>query len=103
MQALSAAIWYSWGLAKALLPPSSQGSSMLNENRRGTSSPPIRKPKTSARLRVCPCQVVVTRQLVLPVDASCSTRARSATRSSTLMPLTTLGWVVSAAEQLLVL
>ena len=43
---------------------------MSIENRRGTRSPPIPKPSTRARLRVRPCQVVVTRQLVLPLAAS---------------------------------
>src|SRR5215510_10404373 len=68
---------------------------MSNANWRDTSSPPITKPETSARLRVWPCQVVVTRQVVLPCEASCLTRVTSATRSSTLIPLTTLGLVVA--------
>jgi hypothetical protein len=71
-------------------PPSSQGSSMSNEKRRGTRSPPITKSSTCARLRVWPCQVVVTRQFVLPFAASRLTPSIRVNRSSTLMPLTML-------------
>jgi hypothetical protein len=70
MQALSAANKYSCGLANRFVPPSSQGSSMSIENRRSTSSPPIPKPSTCVRLRVWLCQVVATRQFVLPFAAS---------------------------------
>src|SRR5438876_1174366 len=71
---------------------------MSNANRRGTSLPPITTPETSARLRTWPCQVVVTRQVVWPCEASCVTRARSAVRASTLMPLTTWGWDISTKK-----
>src|SRR6476660_10462955 len=64
---------------------------MSIENRRGTRSPPISKLSTSARLRAWPCQVVVTCQFVLPFAGSRLTSSISANRSSTLMPLTTLG------------
>src|SRR6476661_2213339 len=96
MQALSAAIRCSCGLAKLFDPPSSRGSSMSIENRRGTFSPPISKLSTSARLRAWPCQVVVTCQFVLPFAGSRLTPSISANRSSTLMPLTTLGSAVFA-------
>src|SRR5882757_4132120 len=91
MQALSAANRCSCGLANRFVPPISQGSSMSIENRRGTCCPPISKPSTCARLRVWPCQVVVTCQLVVPFAASCLTSSIRANRSSTLMPLTTVG------------
>jgi hypothetical protein len=39
---------------------------MSNENCRGTFCPPISKLSTSARLRVCPSQIVVTCQFVVP-------------------------------------
>src|SRR5882757_4078152 len=94
MQALSAAIRCSCGLAKLFDPPSSRGSSMSIENRRGTFSPPISKLSTSARLRAWPCQVVVTCQFVLPFAGSRLTPSISANRSSTLMPLTTVGSAV---------
>src|SRR5882757_1221828 len=67
---------------------------MSIENRRGTFSPPISKFSISARLRAWPCQVVVTRQCVLPLAGSQLTPSIRASRSSTLMPLTTLGWTV---------
>src|SRR5689334_7753148 len=90
MQALSAAIRCSCGLAKRFDPPSSRGSSMSIENRRGTSSPPISKLSISARLRAWPCQVVVTCQFVMPFAGSRLTPSISANRSSTLTPLTTV-------------
>src|SRR5262249_53482308 len=94
MQALSAAIRCSCGLANLFDPPSSRGSSMSIENRRSTFSPPISKLSISARLRAWPCQVVLTCQFVLPFAVSRLTPSISANRSSTLMPLTTVGWVV---------
>src|SRR5689334_992638 len=96
MQALSAAIRYSCGLAKRLEPPSSQGSSMSITKRRFTSSPPMPKPSTWLRLPVWPCQVVATRQRVTPFAGSSLTLSTSENRSSTLMPLTTFGAVVIA-------
>src|SRR5215467_2826542 len=91
MQALSAAKRYSCGLADRFDPPNSQGSSASIENRRDTLSPPILKPSTSARLRVWPCHIEVTRQCVLPFAASRLTPSIRAERSSTLMPLTLVG------------
>src|SRR5579862_8311431 len=91
MQALSAAIRCSWGLAARFEPPSSKGSSMSKAKRRGTCSPPIWNPLTTARLRVWPCQVVATRQLVLAFAASRLTPSISPNRSSRLMPLTMVG------------
>src|SRR5262245_12502601 len=88
MQALSAASRCSCGLANRFVPPSSHGSSMSIENRRGTRSPPISKPSICARLRAWPCQVVVTRQFVLPFAAFRLTPSIRANRSSTLIPLT---------------
>src|SRR6516162_7334038 len=96
MQALSAEIRYSCGLAKRFEPPSSRGSSMSIEKRRVTSWPPISKPSTWLRLRVWPCQVVVTCQRVAPFTGSRLTLSISENRSSTLMPLTTFGAVVIA-------
>src|SRR5437868_1023931 len=94
MQALSAASRCSCGLANRFVPPNSLGSSMSIEKRRGTCSPPIPKPSICARLRVWPCQVVVTRQFVLLFAASRLTPSISANRSSRLMPLTTVGSAV---------
>src|SRR5256714_14574355 len=96
MQALSAASRCSCGLANRFVPPSSQGSSISIENRRGTRSPPISKPSTCARLRVWPCQVVVTRQLVLACGAPRLALSIRANKSSRLMPLTILGSTVFA-------
>src|SRR6516162_2365823 len=96
MQALSAAIRYSCGLAKRFEPPSSQGSSMSIVKRRFTSLPPMPKPSTWLRLCVWPCQVVATCQRVTPFPGSCRTLSISENRSSTLMPLTTFGAVVMA-------
>src|SRR5438309_71560 len=96
MQALSAASRCSCGLANRFVPPSSQGSSMSIEKRRGTRSPPISKPSTCARLRVWPCQVVVTRQLVLACAAPCLALSMRANKSSRLMPLTMVGSAVFA-------
>src|SRR3954465_1188345 len=67
---------------------------MSIENRRGTLFPPISKLSISARLRAWPCHVVVTRQFVLPSAGSRLTPSIRASRSSTLMPLTTVGWTV---------
>src|SRR5205814_6190352 len=96
MQALSAAIRYSCGLAKRFEPPSSQGSSMSIVKRRFTSSPPMPKPSTWLRLPVWPCQVVATCQRVTPFAGSSLTLSISENRSSRLMPLTTFGAVVIA-------
>src|ERR1700722_11595690 len=96
MQAFSAAIRCSCGLANLFEPPSSQGSSISIVNRRDTSCPPIENPSTSARLRVWPCQVVATRQLVVAFEASSLTPSIRANRSSTLRPLTMLGSLVCA-------
>src|SRR5438067_13365715 len=67
---------------------------MSIENRRDTRSPPISKFSTCAWLRAWPCQVVVTCQFVLPLAGSRLTSSISANRSSTLMPLTTVGSAV---------
>src|SRR6202022_3983566 len=53
-------------------------------------------PSTSARLRVWPCQVVATRQWVFLFAGSILTPSIRANRSSTLMPLTTVGATVFA-------
>src|SRR4051794_9394172 len=91
MQALSAAHRCSCGLANRFDPPSSRGSSISIENRRGIRLPPMSKPSICVRLHAWPCQVVVARQLVLPFAASRLTLSIRANRSSTLMPLTTAG------------
>src|SRR5215831_3029301 len=101
MQALSAAIRCSCGLANWFEPPSSHGSSMSIEKRRGTSLPPMPKPSTSARLCVWPCQVVATRHSVLPLAGSCLTPSIRASKSSTLTPLTTFGARVTALPSMI--
>src|SRR5712692_4365232 len=74
---------------------------MSIENRRGTRSPPMSKLSTCARLRAWPCQVVVTCQFVLPFAGSRLTPSISANRSSTLMPLTTVGSAVFACATMI--
>src|SRR5215813_2884353 len=101
MQALSAAIRCSCGLAYWFEPPSSHGSSMSIEKRRGTSLPPMPKPSTCARLCVWPFQVVTTCHSVLPLAGSRLTPSIRANRSSTLMPLTTLGATVTALPSMI--
>src|SRR5215472_4873955 len=101
MQALSAAIRCSCGLAYWFEPPSSHGSSMSIEKRRGTSLPLMPKPSTCARLCVWPCQVVTTCHSVLPLAGSRLTPSIRANRSSTLMPLTTLGATVTALPSMI--
>src|SRR5215471_247763 len=90
MQALRAASRYSCGLAKAFPPPSSSGSSISIAKRRWTSVPPIEKPSTCARECVPPCQVLATRQRVMPVAGSQSTLSISSCTASVSMPLTML-------------
>src|SRR5215471_5490493 len=97
MQALSAASRYSCGLAKALPPPSSKGSSMSIAKRRDTSTPPIANPSTCARERVPPCQALATRQCVVPRAGSESTLSISSCTASVSMPLTTLEGVEELA------
>src|ERR1051325_10651019 len=94
MQALSAEIRYSCGLANRFEPPSSQGSSISIEDRRVTTLSPSPNPSTSDRLRVWPCQVVATRQWVLPSAGSFPTRSNNPNRSSRLIPLTIFGATV---------
>src|ERR1700722_4225066 len=96
MQAFSAAIRCSCGLANLFEPPSSQGSSISIVNRRDTSCPPIENPSTSPRVRVWPCQLVATRQRVVAFETSPLTPSIRANRSSTFRPLTVLASLVCA-------
>jgi hypothetical protein len=64
------------------------------ENRRGTRSPPISKLSISPRRGICPCPIGMTCHFLLRFAGSCLTCSISADRSSTLMPLTTVGSTV---------
>src|SRR5689334_2613276 len=99
MQALTAAISSSCGLAAPSLPSSSQGSSATILWLRATRSPAMVKPSTVVSLRVWPCHRVVTSKVTLALPASswiASTTSPRALRSRPLTRLFTVSSMISS-------